>query len=106
MKSLRDAGIALSRIAAAVKLLKNKRGKAWQSAWIVTDGREIYEVTDDPNIVESLSKREVGQLAFSLVAVGAAQAQVQSELGTKRCTPVDATRYDGTLILPKRTANG
>jgi DNA-binding transcriptional MerR regulator len=99
VKSLRDSGVSLARIMVAVEALKGRRGKSWQSAWLVTDGRGIYEVTDDPRIVESLTKGEVGQLAFSMVAIAATQEQVRTDLIAKECRPADPKRYDGVLAL-------
>lgn len=94
VKSLRDAGVSLPAIRAVVSKLKRRHGPAWQRAWLLTDGRRIFEATDDPAIVESLAKGEEGQLAMSIVAIAQTQENVRDQL--KNCRPVDLTRFDAT----------
>ncbi len=95
VKSLRDSGISLQQIRTAISRLRGRRGKAWLASWLITDGKGIYQPTDDPRIVESLVKGETGQLAFAIVAFGPIRQIVHQRLTTR--DPVDLSRYDATL---------
>lgn len=91
--NLRRAGVSLQTIRGAIERLRKRRGQQWQSAWLVTDGKKIYQGTDDPEIVESLSKGESGQMAFALIAIEGTKKLVESRL--KDCEPTDVRRFAG-----------
>ncbi len=95
VKSLREARVSLQQIRTVIRKLQTRRGDAWQSAWLITDGKKIYEATDDPATVKSLAKGETGQLAFSILAVGGAKQLIHKKL--TQCNPVDVARYDGIV---------
>ena len=91
VKELRDAGVSLQRIRYAIGQLRSRHGQSWQQAWIVTDGIQIYEQTDDPSVVESLARSERGQLAFSVIALGATVRSTQARL--EKCRPFPLDRF-------------
>lgn len=106
VKDLRDVGLSLQRIRYAIQKLRKKRGKAWQAAWIVTDGRDILDYVDTPDTVESLAKGETGQLVFSVIALGATKERIQNALDRNpdRFRPFEKEQYRGTIKKwPERT---
>ena len=95
VKSLRDSGISLHKIRNAIGHLRTKRQKAWHAAWIVTDGGKLYEATDDPKVVESLTRGEMGQFVLSVIALQSTKDFVRERL--EEYDPIDLSRYDGEL---------
>lgn len=93
MKSLRDAGVSLQRIRTAISELRKRKGNDWQSAWVVTDGRKLFEVSEDGSSLRSLSKGERGQFAFSLIAIGSAWSEIQTAQDRGTISPVDINRF-------------
>ena len=96
VKDLRDAGISLQRIRFAMQKLRRMRGEGWQTAWILTDGKNLFHPTDNPDSLVSLMKKEKGQLVFSVIAVETASKHVTSRL--KRFDPFPHQRYNGRLV--------
>lgn len=98
IKDLRDIGLSLQRIRYAIKALRNKHGNAWQSAWIVTDGKTILKRMSSPQGLESLTRGEKGQLVFSVIALGETKKRIEKALkkGAERYTPFQIERYKGT----------
>jgi len=93
---LRRSGVSLEAIREVVARLTRLEGKRWQRAWLVTDGRNLYRVTNDPTILKSLSRKEDGQLVFAMVAVGDTIQNTNFRLQESECTPVNLSRYDAT----------
>ncbi len=93
---LRRSGVSLESIRRVVARLTRLKGKRWQRAWLVTDGRNLYQVTNDPSVLESLSRKENGQMLFAIVAVGDTIQSTNTRLRERECTPVNLSRYDAT----------
>lgn len=102
VKSYRDAGISLGAIRQAISQLTERHGENWQKAWIVTDGRRLFEATDDPSIIQSLARREKDQLVMSVIAIGEIQTWVRSEMKRKQIVPMDPGRFDGRVEAWRR----
>jgi DNA-binding transcriptional MerR regulator len=94
VKALRDAGLPLQRIRKAIALLRRDSDAEWRSDWLVSDGDRIYRVATS-NVLETLSGRTPGQLAFSLVALGPTRDALAREIKGERV--VDTSRFRGDL---------
>ncbi len=102
VKSLRDAGVSLQQVRHAISHLRQKHGRMWQAEWIVTDGKHVFRATPQDQVFESLSKRETGQLVFSVIALNQAKKRVAKTLTRKRFQPFDEARYDGKVRTFRR----
>lgn len=90
VKSLRDQGISLQEIRKALDNLREKYGDTWQKAWLAVFDKQVFFV-DSNKQLESLSKKDRGQLVFSVIAMGQAQREVATLLAE---TPAfDEARY-------------
>jgi DNA-binding transcriptional MerR regulator len=96
VKGLRDAGASLGSIRTAISMLKEQPGSAWRKAWLITDGKSVFRPTNNVGILESLSKRESGQLAWSIIAVGKTQKWMRRKL--KRYEEVNTDRFNATVL--------
>jgi DNA-binding transcriptional MerR regulator len=85
---LRQNGLPLQKVRRAVNEVRKDRRNL---AWLVTDGSKLYQLTNDPTVVEAISKKERGQLAFSFVAVGEIREKVLHAL--KKAEHVDFGRF-------------
>lgn len=91
VKDLRDIGVTLQCIRYAIGRLKEESDLAWETQWIITDGRKLFKPTNDPRVLESLLKKEKGQMVFSVIAADAARNHVKA--GLKRCIPFDENTF-------------
>jgi DNA-binding transcriptional MerR regulator len=94
VRSLRDAGLPLQRIRKAIAALRHASDAEWRSDWLVSDGDRIYRITT-PNVLETLSGRTPGQLAFAVVALGPTREALVHEIKGERT--VDTSRFRGDL---------
>ena len=75
VKGLRDAGLSLSRIQTAIKILKKRRvGDPLADICLIPDGRTVVVRTKDRNTLEDVLQK--GQLVFTVVATGEIEAKV------------------------------
>lgn len=81
VKRLRDAGLSLGKIDSAIKILRKRRGgDPLADRCLITDGKTVHVLTDDPSALEDVLKK--GQLVFTVIAAGEIEAQV--ELAVRR----------------------
>jgi DNA-binding transcriptional MerR regulator len=93
--SLRQAGVSLKTIGLAIDHLRKKRGGNWHSAWLLTDGLQVYEKSGTDGVVQMLGKKNAGQLVFAVIAVGPAEELLKQ--GLNRHAPVNPARYAGKV---------
>ncbi|MDO8630970.1 MAG: MerR family transcriptional regulator [Phycisphaerales bacterium] len=75
VKRLRDAGLSLGKIDAAIKILRKRRGgDPLVDRCLITDGRSLHVMTDDPSALEDVLRK--GQLVFTVIAAGQIEAKV------------------------------
>lgn len=79
IRELREAGLPLQKIRAAIEHMNERYGKRWSSGWLVTDGESAY-LRHDGRRVEKLAGKNAGQLAFAVVAAKEAVTQVSARL--------------------------
>lgn len=84
VKELRNVGVTLNAIHFVITKLRESHGRRWHSKWLVTDGKDVYELTTSPAIVKSLAKAKLGRLVFSVIALGNAAAYVKAQLKDAR----------------------
>jgi hypothetical protein len=82
------------RIRKAIAALRHASDAEWRSDWLVSDGDRIYRITT-PNVLETLSGRTPGQLAFAVVALGPTREALVHEIKGERT--VDTSRFRGDL---------
>ena len=76
--------------------LRDRKGPAWQAAWLVSDGTSVY-VVGDAQRLESVTRPTKGQLAFAIIAMGEATRAVTRGLAERRAKPFDAKGRDGQV---------
>lgn len=96
VRSLRQAGVSLQRVRVALESLKRRTGPAWQAEWLVTDGRDVY-VMPREGALEALTRKNSGQLAFAVIAMGQTRRSVTEKLETIAATPFDERRLKGRI---------
>lgn len=96
VKSLRDEGISLGAIRSAIKRLRGKSGRSWHREWLCTDGKGLYRVTKNTRVLESLRKKDSGQLTMSIVAVDSVRQWVERKLA--KVPKLDPSRFDADLL--------
>ncbi len=75
VKRLRDAGVSLAKIRSAIKILRKRRGgDPLADLCLITDGKTVHVLTDDPRSLEDVLKK--GQLVFMVIAAGEIEAKV------------------------------
>jgi len=75
VKRLRDAGLSLGKIDAAIKILRRRRGgDPLADQCLITDGKTVHVMTDDPSALEDVLRK--GQLVFTVIAAGQIEAKV------------------------------
>lgn len=75
VKRLRDAGLSLGKIDAAIKILRKRRGgDPLADRCLITDGKTVHVMTDDPSALEDVLRK--GQLVFTVIAAGQIEAKV------------------------------
>jgi len=75
VKRLRDAGLSLGKIDVAIKLLRKRHGgDPLVETCLITDGKSINILTDDPSALEDVLTK--GQLVFTLIAAGEIEVKV------------------------------
>ena len=75
VKRLRDAGLSLAKIGSAIKILRGRRGgDPLADLCLITDGKTVHVLTDDPSALEDVLKK--GQLVFTVIAAGEIEAKV------------------------------
>lgn len=95
--SLRRTGVSLQRIRDAVRRLIANEGPAWQSGWLISDGKDVL-VVHEHQIVETLTGPRQGQLAFAIVALSTAHEDVRSRLMKMDSARFEPTRYRGQVV--------
>ncbi len=90
---LRQAGASLQRIRDALKRLSGRRVAG--ATWLVTDGKGVFQPTNDPACLESMANQETGQFVFAAIVVGTARDHVKRQLA--RCERFPHDRYHGVL---------
>ncbi len=95
VKDLRRAGVSLQRIRSGLQTLRSQAPSFREASWVVTDGRDLFITTGDPHALESLLRKEKGQLVFSVIALGATRTHVRA--GLRRCIPFRENRYHGRV---------
>lgn len=102
--ALRRTGVALQRIRAALDMIRGDEGQAeWHSLWLVSDGADVF-VVREAHVLETLTGGSKGQLAFAVVAMGAASIEVQGTLARGAIKPFEAARYRGRVDRYRRVA--
>lgn len=96
IKALRGAGISLQRIREVVRWLRSQGESPCERAWLVTDGRSIFQLTDDIGTLRSLEPDERGQLAFAVVRTSPFKSELEAGLAANPRFSVDLARYKGT----------
>ena len=75
VKRLRNAGLSLEKIDSAIKILRRRSGgDPLADRCLITDGRTVHVLTDDPSALEDVLRK--GQLVFTVIAAGEIEAQV------------------------------
>ena len=78
VKRLRDAGLSLAKIGSAIKILRRRRGgDPLADRCLITDGKTVHVLTDNPSAVEDVLKK--GQLVFTVIATGKIEAKVKRD---------------------------
>ena len=81
IKELRDGGMSLQKIRKAVAALRRAQHDSpdpFRELRLVTDGRGIFQLTDDPNVVMDILGG--GQYLINVVSVGGLAGEVQARL--------------------------
>lgn len=98
VRELRDAGVPLQRIRYAIERLREVRGNRWQSAWLVTDGRQVFERGENEELITCLQKGKAGQLVWSVVALNAVASDVRNGLSRPHNRPFQEDRFEGQRV--------
>lgn len=80
---LRNQGITLDRIRRALQAMREDGEDLDAANWLLTDGKNLYRLTDNPQVIQSLSKGENGQFAFAMVALREMRARLKIDLEQK-----------------------
>jgi DNA-binding transcriptional MerR regulator len=96
VSALRQTGVSLQRIRLALEALVREVGSEWHALWLFSDGVDVH-VLRHSEAIEALTGPRRGQLAFSLVALGAASNEVRGVLLKMADSTFDLSRYRGTL---------
>ena len=81
IKELRDGGMSLQKIRKAVSALRRAQHDTpdpFRELRLVTDGRRIFQLTDDPNVVMDIL--DGGQYLINVVSVGGLASEVRARL--------------------------
>lgn len=75
VKRLRDAGVSLEKINAAIKILRKRQGgDPLADTCLIADSKSVHVLTDDSVALEDVLRK--GQLVFTVIAAGEIEAQV------------------------------
>ena len=81
IKELREGGMSLQKIRKAIGALRKvqpDQPDPFRELRLVTDGRRIFQLTDDPNVVMDILGG--GQYLINVVSVGGLASEVQARL--------------------------
>ncbi len=102
VKHLRDAGLSLQRIRKGLRALaRTPEGKqALLRQRLITDGKSLHRLTDNPGFVEDVLKG--GQLVLSIVAVGKIEAELKARVVRIDESPRPRLRTGTAAVRRKR----
>ena len=104
VSAFRRAGLSLQKIRTAIEAVRKTSGKDWQACWLVTDGKNAY-VANSSTSLETISGPRSGQMAFSILALGPTQKEVQNKLTKMRVTAFGPKRARGQVMRRRRVAS-
>ncbi|MFA7238111.1 MAG: helix-turn-helix domain-containing protein [Phycisphaeraceae bacterium] len=95
IKALRDGGVSLMKIHAAIARLTQTDQATWQREWLLGIGGELVMATDDPESFVALSGKSKGQLYFTAIAIGQIRGEVSKQLRVQKCAGDNPALYSG-----------
>jgi DNA-binding transcriptional MerR regulator len=78
VRELRGAGLSLQKIQKAIRALSRRTDDPLADFRLITDGRRLHRVTDDPKVVEDVLSG--GQMVFAVVAIGKLDAELRKRV--------------------------